>query len=90
MPLIPALRRKRQVAEFKGNLVYRASCRTQRRNPVSKKKKKPATKKACNYLLKQKREKRFGKKFIEHNEFNTISIHRGMRKNPAGGCSTMN
>ena len=45
MPLIPALRRQRQVdlCKFKAHLLYRASSRTGskklQRNPVSKKKK---------------------------------------------------
>jgi hypothetical protein len=45
MPLIPALRRQREVdiSEFEASLVYRVSSRTARatqRNPVSKKKQK--------------------------------------------------
>jgi hypothetical protein len=46
MPLVPALRRQRQVAlcEFKASLVYKASFRTARttkRSPVLKSKKEP-------------------------------------------------
>jgi hypothetical protein len=40
-PLIPALRRQRQISEFESSLVYKVSSRTARatqRNPVLKKK----------------------------------------------------
>jgi hypothetical protein len=41
MPLIPALGRQRQIAEFKASLVYRVSsgiARATERNPISKNK----------------------------------------------------
>jgi len=54
VPLIPALRKQRQISEFKDSLTYRASSRTARptqRNLVSKNKNKRGSMTFDNYIL---------------------------------------